>query len=302
MIEGRRALYNKDRDFDEVFENVLLRIKKDMKEKNDDFLLMCVGTTGTGKSSLMLHAYELLDPDESDVKFVGLNPKDFATALYKARKRKGFRFSGNDEANISKRDSLTKFNKDIIDLYFAIRGLEIFHWWNNPSADYIDKIFIEERIKGLIYIFTKDKDRPRKYYYFRKVDLLRLYEKYGDLKLKTLDKVGNEYKYYEGWFRPYKGKLWEPYLEKKRDRMEEKVDTFYEKYGKESVEVSKDFISKAKCKRLFKINDKVFEKAISQLHHLGLLQDNIHFMTNINGRNFYNPTELEPILKEHIRK
>lgn len=302
MLDGRRALYNKERLFDEVFEKVLLRVKEDMKEKKDDFLLMCVGTTGSGKSSLMFHAYEVLDLEGCSVDYVGLDPKDFATSLYKVRKKKGFKFAANDEANISKRNALTKFNKDIIDLYFSIRGLEIFHWWNNPSIDYVDKVFIEERIKGLIYIYTKDKDRPRKYYYFRKVDLIRLYEKYGDLKLKTLDKYGNEYKYYEGWFKPYKGKLWEPYLEKKRSRMEDKIDSFFETYGKEATEVSKEFISKAKCKRIFKINDKVFEKALAELKLSGMLQENIHYMTNLNGRSFYNPTELEQIMRDHLGK
>ena len=114
--------------------------------KDDDFLLMCVGETGSGKSVLTLHGYELVDPENCSIDFISFCPEDHAKGMKDLmQKKEGVRFIANDEANIQKRNSSTKYNKDLIDLYFSIRGLNFFHWWNNPSLDIIDKVFIREK-------------------------------------------------------------------------------------------------------------------------------------------------------------
>lgn len=223
--------YDPERKCDAGFSKVISLIRIAIAKKDDDFLTLCVGPTGTGKSSLMLHAMDEYLGEKSSITYVGLNRASFANALKKCKGEQRPRFCANDEANISKRDALTKFNKEMLDLYFSIRGLNIWHWWSNPSVDMIDKPFIEERIKGLIYISTKDIVRPRIYYYFRKVDLLKIWKKYSSLKLDLLAKVKREYAYYRGWFKKYDGPLWKEYLEKKDTRMDEKVDEFHEKYG-----------------------------------------------------------------------
>jgi len=226
-----RVKYNSERQYDSGFDYVLSQISDSIKNKDDDMLLMCVGDPGTGKTSLGLYAMEKYMGDRCDVKYIGLTREDFAGALKLAKDDPMPRFCMNDEANISKRDSLTKFNKDMIDLYYSIRGLQIFHWWNNPSLDMIDKPFIEERISGVIFIFTKTVNKPRLYYYFTKQKLLAMLEKYGNLKLTTIKKIAKKYAFYRGWFRPYNGPLWEPYMVKKRSRMNGKVDDFYMKYS-----------------------------------------------------------------------
>ena len=127
-------------------------------------------------------------------------------------------------------------------MYFKIRGLNIFHWWNNPSADYIDKTIIEEIIRGLVLITTKDTTRPRVYYYFNKERLLQVYEKYGNIKNKTLKKVCGKYSLWKGWFKEYKGTLKQEYLSLKLERMSNVVDEFADKFGSLEEEEIPQFI------------------------------------------------------------
>lgn len=262
------AKYDGTRKYDEVLDKVLASIDDALHTKGDDFLLLCCGTTGTGKSMLMLHALDKFLGKEAEVKYIGLNRHDFAKALDNATEKPLPRFCANDEANISKRDSLTKYNKDMLDLYFSIRGLNIFHWWNNPSLDMLDKAFIEERIKGVIFITTKDIDRPRIYYYFRKIDLLKIWRKYGNLKLDLLKKVRKKYAYYRGWFKDYKGHLLQPYLAKKDYRMLEKVKEFSKKYGKRE-----DLITRTEIRDMLQVSDITIRKYQDEMLEKGILKD-----------------------------
>ena len=271
---------------DPLLHRVISTVDDVMQANNDDYIMMCFGTTGTGKSSLMLHAFESYDPEGCDVRFIGLNKQSFATALNEAREKKDRRFCANDEANVSKRDHSSTWNKDLLDLYFAIRGLQIFHWWNNPSLDILDKPFIEERIKGFIYIFTKSKDKPRLYYFFRKADLLKLYEQIGNLKLKTLRKHAKKYAYYRGWFKKYDGKLWQPYVEKKGERMEEKVVDFFDKYGSNKL-------TQADIASRMGMSKQSITNYMKELLTNGDLVEGDDFVVNSAGKKYFVPAALE---------
>lgn len=219
--------------YDNFLPIILTQIKKTMEEKQDDFMLLNIGDPGTGKSMLSLHIMEYCMGNEADVKYIGLKRNDFAQALRYANAKEGFKMCNNDEANISNRDGFSQYSKDLIDLYLSIRGKVIFHIWNNPIVSMIDKYFVKDRIKGIIYITTKDKKLPRVYFYFRRQDIKRVLDKYGDLTLDTLRKAKKEYAFYQGWFRDYDGFLLKPYLEKKDSRMDEKIKAFCDDYGKE---------------------------------------------------------------------
>lgn len=225
------APYDRHRNFDIVYEKVILGIKKALVEKDDDAIILYAGPTGSGKSNLMLYGYEVFDPDGCSQEFIGLDRQTHAIALKRASEKDHPRFCGDDEANVSKRDAMTKYNRQRIDLYLAIRGLNIFHAWCNPSVEMLDKVFIEERVKGLVYVLTKDVDRPRIYYYFTKKGLLKMLEEQGNLKQKTIKDFGEKYAMYKGWFRKYEGHLLEPYLAKKESRMNTKVNEFFDTYG-----------------------------------------------------------------------
>jgi ABC-type dipeptide/oligopeptide/nickel transport system ATPase component len=292
-----RARYNKDREYDEILEKTTDYIKSEIKSKDDDFLLMVVGATGTGKSMLVLHIMERYLNSEASINYLALNKNDFATALYSAKEKKGFKMCVNDEANISKRDSLTKYNKEVIDLYMSIRGLNIFHVWCNPSVDMIDKHFIEERINGLIYVRTKDINRPRLYYFFPKKNLLKLWEKEKNLKMETLNKHRKTFSSYVGWFRDYKGCLREPYLKKKDNRMTEKVDYFYEKYGKK-LEQEKIYNVRQVAKMLDMPNSHSLREKVKQLLSKNEL-DHTQVSRSASGRFAFTPDSIEIIKKSY---
>ena len=282
------AAYDKRRNYDIIFEKVILTIKKSIKEKNDDYLLLYTGDTGTGKSSLMLHGYELFDPEGCSMEYIGLDSQTHATALKKAKEKPHPRFCGDDEANVSRRNAMTKYNKDKIDLYLAIRGLNVFHAWCNPSAEQLDKAFIEERIKGMIFVINKDIKRPRVYYFFRKDDLLKLYEKHSNLKMRTLKQHGKQFAYYKGWFRKYEGKLLEEYEIKKGSRMNFKVDDFFEKYSEGRKGAT------AGSKELG-VDPSTFRKWYKELIEAGLLLEDKDYVIKTSGRKEFTKDGLEKI-------
>src|SRR6056297_131104 len=167
----RKAPYNLSRNFDIYTEKTVHAIKKHIKEKDDDYLVLLIGDTGSGKSTLMLHMYECYDSEGCSVEYIGVDNETHAKALQKAKDKELPRFVADDEANVNKRGAMTRKNRDKLDLYMAIRGLNIFHVWCNPSIDIIDRPFVEERIKAVCYV-VKDQGRKRTdarvFYWFKR--------------------------------------------------------------------------------------------------------------------------------------
>jgi hypothetical protein len=161
-----------------------------------------------------------------------LNRPDYAIAMQAASTKKGLRFVCWDEADVNKRDALSAFNKDTLSMNWAVRGLSIWQTWNNPSAEWLDRPFVEEKISSVIFVIDKWKDKPRRYLFFTRKGILKLLSEKGNLKYETIKKYGKEYALYMGWFKEYKGVLWNDYMKKKSERMTNKVDEFYQKYGK----------------------------------------------------------------------
>jgi hypothetical protein len=280
--------YDAKREYDAGFEFIINTVRKTMIEKDDDFLLLNCGFRGTGKSTLTLFAEDAYLGEEASVDYIGLNHHDFATALKKASEKSLPRFCANDEANISKRDHAKTYNKDLLDVYYSIRGKQIFHIWNNPSLDIIDKKFIEDVIKGVILIVSKDKKKPRLYYYFRKVDVMRIWDKYESLSIRLLKRVAREQAYYRGWFKDYKGKLLEPYKKKKDNRMDEKIDTFFDKYGEEQGE----YLKSVDLQKMLMVSKNFIPTLEQQLRDKNMLEEKDIKLT-VSGRKYYHSSIIE---------
>ena len=275
-----KTKYDKNRAYDSMLSKLIVSIKDKITRKDDDFLVLAIGDTGSGKSMLMLHVYDEFAGDEACIDQVSFTKDGFADSLNLAlRHDKGIRFVGNDEANVSKRDALSKFNKDLLDLYYSIRGLNIFHWWSNPSVDMIDKPFIKDRVKGLFLITTKSMDRPRVYYYFKKDKLLQVYEKYKNLDIKTLRSVRKRYSFYKGWFRDYNGRLKQAYLDKKNPRMVDKVKEFLNKYGTVKTNTGQKLYDKHYVAQMLQYSP----STVSTFLKTGVLERQVDVITSGNG-------------------
>ena len=242
-----RCEYNSERPYDERFENVVAKAKELCTEEDDDAVILAYGETGSGKSNLFLWFMHLYMGEQRNINCVAMTRAGFTTALKYVKDLPQPRLLFYDEANISKRDGLAKWNKMMIDTYFSIRGKNICHLWCNPSIDYLDKEFIQERIKRVFLVIkprTKEgKKSPfRRYYYFKIDNLINIFEKYGDLKYKTIYKVRKKYATYCGWFKAYNidnggdAKLIEDYKSLKDNRMDEKIDKLHEEFGEGAKE------------------------------------------------------------------
>jgi len=219
----------------------LVSTAKHFIDKNDDYRLLIVGDTGTGKSTLMLHIYDMFAPDTCNIESIGFNENSYAHAIKTCRdsRRKGDRYvlCCYDEANVYSTEVMSPFNRKVMKLLGTIRGLNVFHIWCTPNIGRIQSDFIDETFNSIIFVFTKDNSRPRLYYFFDRKAIDNMRKKEGTPKVKvkiTLDllrRVGKKYATYKGCFRLYNGKLWDSYLKLKETKIDETIDDFYKDFN-----------------------------------------------------------------------
>ena len=286
--------------YDETLPKIIGGLSVKINERDDDGLIVLCGLTGTGKSRLMLHMGTIYLKEKFGLDNISFTRDEFADMQYEIQQNPLPRLLAYDEANVSKRDSLSKWNKDLIDLYLANRGKNILHIWCNPTIDYLDKLFINDRVTGVIFVATKSIDRPRLYYYFTKQKLLELYEKEENLKLQTLNKNRYKYAMYCGWFKAYNGVLLKEYLEKKDSRMEDKSLSFKEKYG--SKVRKNDLLSLQKISDNILISKNVLLKAKDKLIKEGILIKDKHYIELPSGHTGFTKESIEIFKQNSFKK
>lgn len=227
--------YDAARCCDNDLISVMSLIDDKILSNNDDCLILNIGITGSGKSTLSAIQYNIIcerrgiTPDPNKIV---LTSKDFAENIGNIDKwDKKERVIIYDELELSKRNSMTKWNKDIMGLYFKIRGLNCLHIWNHPSLEMIDKAFIQEKINGVFFIFDKHQGKPRRYLFFRKKDILSMLGKHKKLHLEILKEHGRDHAFYMGFFGKYDGELMERYKSIKDSGMANAIKDFQKKYG-----------------------------------------------------------------------
>ena len=243
-------------------------------QKDDDFILVIAGTAGSGKSSLGLHTYTILDPETCSIDNVALTPQDLAKAFKTAGSRTdGFRYVQYDEGKLNRRDWATEWSKDLLSMYHDIRGKNIYHVWCTAMPNMIDREFVDSRVKGFVFVYSKGKF-ARRFLYFTKGDLLRFMEANDNkISIKLLNKHGASFARLDSYFLKYTGPLWAAYADKKDDRMDQRIDEFYEKYADESTNLTR--FSKEQRVDL-KTADKWFKYGVEA----ALLKEDEHFKTN----------------------
>lgn len=216
-----------------VFQRLIKQSHVTMMEKNDDFVFVIAGTTGSGKSSLGLWTYETIDP-EGSIEQVGLTRSDFAKLLHRASTLpRPKRYAQNDEGKLNRREWNNDWSREVLEIYHDIRGLNIWHTWCTAMPNLLDREFVKERVKGFAFVYTKG-TTSRRFLYFTRDDLLKFMDRNdGKLSMDLLKKYGRTFASLDSYFTAYKGPLWDEYEEKKEERMTERVTEFYKKWGME---------------------------------------------------------------------
>ena len=288
MIEDK---YNPDKKYG-IGIDFIIKAAQKRQNNDDDFFVLTVGSRSTGKSRLMLHLMESYMGERASVEYLGLRKGDFAKALLACNQTELPRMCVNDEGNLSSKEGMTKFNRAVVDTYYAIRGKNIFHNWCNPSLQGIQKDFIKEIVNGVIFTYTKYKN-VRLYYYFTKHQILDIFEKFKNLELRTLKKNAKKYAHHRSWFKDYNGFLLQPYIEKKDKRMDEKIEQFAMDWGDTDQK-----LTKADMLKRLDISRPCFLKYEKILTEQGLLDDCVY---SANGRIMYLQKHID-IFKEGMDK
>lgn len=286
------APYEKDRDFDRLFELFVNGAYKACLEKDKSATILCAGDVGSGKSTLMFWAYILVDP-EPDVRRIGFNTKTFAQAMGEIRGKKA-PFLAHDEFNLNSRNAMQEGNKDFIDLLFSVRGENWFFWANNPSVQSIDKQVLTEGLVNLVFFVHKEQE---KYLLFTRKGLLDLIKEHRDASFYNLKTHGAKFAVYEGWFRKYNGDLWKEYSRMKKERMSEKIENYVNKYSQGTL------VSMNMAANRLNVSWGTVRKAFTWGCKEGDMEETTHFVVSGTGKPQLTETgfeELKVIVGEQL--
>lgn len=226
--------YNDD-DVGPLFKNLIAGARDNMKQKDDDFIMIIVGATGSGKSNLGLWTQSIVI-DTPRIEQIALTRQDLARSLKAASESPmGDRYVQYDEGKLNRRDWMGNWSKELLELYHDIRGLRIFHVWCSAMPNLLEREFIKERVNMVCFITDKAIGRPRHFIVFTKNDILKFLDQNDTLSMDTLKKFGKRHATLQSWFRPYHGPLVGDYAQKKVNRMEMVVEKFYKSWGTDEL-------------------------------------------------------------------
>lgn len=235
----KQSLYVPELGHDPGLHRIFRIIDDRVRRNNDDCLILNIGLTGSGKSTLSALQYKIvadLRQIEMDPEKIVITTFDFSERIAGLTSIDGAqRLIIYDEADASKREGMTRWNRDMIKLYSKIRGLNCVHIWNHPSLEFIDKPFIQERVNGVFFVYEKHKDKPRHYYFFTRKRMIDLLGKHKKLHLAVLQKYGPDFALYRGCFSRYDGPIMGRYVSIKAEGMTDAIQSFAASYGVEAT-------------------------------------------------------------------
>lgn len=265
---------------DNKIKQILKIDKREVYEKDDDVFYIIAGTTGSGKSNLAHHIHHLWTIGNPSMERVSLDAEEFPKKIRESLKEKDLnkRVSHFDEANVNKRDAMTGFNKDLLKLYFAIRGKRALHIWCNPSIDQLDKPFYEERINGIFYTFKKPLGR---YIFIPRDNILEMIDNKIPLKKKYMESKGTNHAIIKnGFFKRYpQDQFKQEYDRIKEERGDYVLEWIMSKHGTEQTY----HINKVK-QVLGNINHKEFKTTLDKMKEQNLIDEDEIQGTILNQR------------------
>lgn len=233
---------------------ILLAMHK-CRSKDQNYTVMCSGVTGGGKSTLMLHALELLG--QLDYDRMAFDKTSMASSYQQTRELRNeqylmyldlFRelgFSDIDAKKLAKQESAgvvwaidelktysgdhaTAFNKDFFDLMMSVRFKNYFVWANAPAPESIQNRFLEEKVfDDFIYIYREQ----ARFWWFSYKGFMRMKKEQGSYSASVIEEWGDRYAEFDGYFAEFDQEEYDNYEEYKSESVEHVEDKFVRTHG-----------------------------------------------------------------------
>jgi len=241
-----------------LFQRRMLEGLSYVKDKDQNFTVLCAGVTGGGKSSLGIHANLLVDSvDFERYAFDQPSTADsYKAASDEAKRRYDFFYDkflvdgvGSSEADrLARRASAgvfwnidelkaysaqhaSKFNTEFFSLLQSVRFKNLFTWMNAPSIRAIDRRYIEEQIfDAFIFIYAAQS----RFWYFTFKQFQRLVDDVGSYDIPSLLKFGDRFADFDGYFSRVPRVVEDEYVVFKRRLVEGVDERFIENFGSDS--------------------------------------------------------------------
>lgn len=128
-------------------------VKKDVKRRNFDSIILVVGREGYGKTTIAMQMAKYLD-ESFTVDRVVFTAEQFMDAVRNAKPYTAIVF---DETMgfLSSRGAMSKFNKDLIKIMSEMRSKNLYVFLCIPSLFIMDWYPAEHRSTGMIYVYKR---------------------------------------------------------------------------------------------------------------------------------------------------
>lgn len=120
-------------------------------------------------------------------------------------------------------------------------------------------------------------------------------KKYGSIDLDMLNKIKGEYGWYRGVFLPFKSDVLSSYLDKKKSRMLEKVDSLAEEFGNLDV----DWLNGQKVRKALLIGINTLTRNRDSLIESGDFIDGEHYRMSTTGFYYYSKSGID-LLRDRL--
>lgn len=237
------------------FKKKILEAYAYCREKDQNYTILCSGVTGGGKSTLMLHKNRVLG--QMDFERMAFSIPTMASSYKVAKELRdeyyerykemflGLGFSDKKAHKMAKKESAgiiwdvdelkvysskhaSSFNTDFFDLMLSVRYKNYFVWANAPSPRSIDRKFLEEKIfDAFIYIHAAQ----ARYWWFSYDGFMRMNKDFGAYDAPIIEKYGDYYAEFDGYFHEVPEELFAEYEEYKRASVDDVEDKFIETYS-----------------------------------------------------------------------
>lgn len=179
----------------ETLEKNFIKLRGLLKEKDLDWLHICIGYEGSGKSSLAMHLCRMVDPT-FNVDRIVFSAEDFKKAVIKSKPNQAILVDEGALAFFS-RDAMKSDVRESIKLLTFCRQYNLFICICSPSFFIIDQYIRQHRVKSVsrilkrgrfaLYNYKKIKKIYRDKFtgkiYYPKPNLKDSFPKFGDMEL-----------------------------------------------------------------------------------------------------------------------